>query len=223
MKKLFCILLAAMLLSMASCSKEVETEAPVDTDPVDTIAETEPETEPETEKETKKPRPKKVAVFTPVYTDNFDDPDNSKWKANNQLSDFKIADGYLTATSTGGDPSIKADGFEMDCATIQAVRLKFINNTPDSNFQIFFTTDTTTGYSEAASVKDISVPSSAVVEVSAAADSDEWNEMVVYVDTCDLWEGTLKNMRIDLSNGEGSYIVDSIEFCSVEWVEQEAE
>lgn len=223
MKKLFCILLAAMLLSAVSCSKEAETEAPVDTDPVETIEETEPETEPETEKETKKARPKKVAVYTPVYTDNFDDPDNSKWKANNQISDFKIADGYLTATSTGGDPSIAANGFDLDCSTIQAVRLKFINNTTDSNFQIFFTTDTTTGYAEAASVKDTSVTASTTVDVASAADSDEWNEMIVYMDTCDLWTGTLKNMRIDLSNGEGSYIVDSIEFCSVEWVEQEAE
>lgn len=222
MKKLFTILLAAMLLSMTACGGTAEDTTVPDTEPIETEPEI-VETEKETVKETQKPKPKKIEVFTPVYTETFDDADSSKWKANNQLSDFKIADGYLTATSTGGDPSIKAEGFEMNCADIQAIKVRFINNTADSNFQIFFTTDTTTNYSEAASIKDSSWYTDSGVELSAAADSEEWNEMVLYTDYCDLWEGTLKNMRIDLSNGEGGYIVDSIEFCSVEWVEQEAE
>jgi len=222
MKKILSILLAAVMLSasLTACGgSEPETEA--DTTPVETVPETEAETEPETEKETEPPKPKMVEVFTPVYQDNFDDSAATKWKSNNQLKDFKVENGYLTATSTGGDPSIAANGFELNCADIQAIRIRFINNTPDSNFQIFFTTDTTTGYCEEASIRDSAWYADSGVEVANAADSEEWNEMVIYTDMCMLWEGTLKNMRIDLSNGEGGYIVDSIDFCTVTMVEEE--
>jgi len=223
MKKILSILLAALMLSMSltACGGEAETTPETEAAPVETEAETEAETEPETEKETKPPKPKMVEVFTPVYSDNFDDAAATKWKSNNQLQDFKVENGYLTATSTGGDPSIAANGFELNCADIQAIRIRFINNTPDSNFQIFFTTDTTTGYCEEASIRDSAWYADSGVEVANAADSDEWNEMVIYTDTCFLWEGTLKNMRIDLSNGEGGYIVDSIDFCTVTMVEEE--
>ena len=211
------------MLSMAltACGGEAETTPETEAAPVETEAETEAETEPETEKETKPPKPKMVEVFTPVYSDNFDDAAATKWKSNNQLKDFKVENGYLTATSTGGDPSIAANGFELNCADIQAIRIRFINNTPDSNFQIFFTTDTTTGYCEEASIRDSAWYADSGVEVANAADSEEWNEMVIYTDTCFLWEGTLKNMRMDLSNGEGGYIVDSIDFCTVTMVEEE--
>ncbi|MBQ8401898.1 MAG: hypothetical protein IJX14_08215 [Clostridia bacterium] len=220
MKKILSILLAAMMLSVSltACgSGEAETVA--ETDPV--AVETEAETEPETEKETEPPKPKMVEVFTPVYTDNFDDSAATKWKSNVQLSDFKVENGYLTATSTGGGPSIAANGFELPCADIQAIRIRFINNTVNSNFQIFFTTDTTTAYCEEASFKDTAWYYESGVDAANAADSDEWNELVIYTDMCYLWEGTLKNMRIDLSNGEGSYIVDSIDFCTVTMVEEE--
>ena len=224
MKKILSILLAAMMLSVSltACgSGEAETVAETDPVAVETEAETEAETEPETEKETEPPKPKMVEVFTPVYTDNFDDSAATKWKSNVQLSDFKVENGYLTATSTGGDPSIAANGFELPCADIQAIRIRFINNTVNSNFQIFFTTDTTTAYCEEASFKDTAWYYESGVDAANAADSDEWNELVIYTDMCYLWEGTLKNMRIDLSNGEGSYIVDSIDFCTVTMVEEE--
>ncbi|MBQ4605676.1 MAG: hypothetical protein IJB15_03160, partial [Clostridia bacterium] len=103
MKKILSILLAALMLSMAltACGGEAETTPETEAAPVETEAETEAETEPETEKETKPPKPKMVEVFTPVYSDNFDDAAATKWKSNNQLQDFKVENGYLTATSTG--------------------------------------------------------------------------------------------------------------------------
>ena len=223
MKKILALLLASMMLVMTACGGEKASETTAETAPVETEAETEAETEPETEKETQPPKPKMIEVFTPVYTETFDDAAATKWKSNAQLKDFKVENGYLTATSTGGDPSIAANGFELPCADIQAIRVKFINNTPDSNFQIFFTTDTTASYCEEASFKDMSWNTESGVDVAGAADSDAWNEMVIYTDMCMLWEGTLKNMRIDLSNGEGGFIVDSIDFCTVTMVEEPAE
>ncbi len=216
MKKILAALLAATMVavSLTACGGEEVPETTADTAPVE---ETVPETETETETETEPPEtePPMVEVFTSVYADNFDDPDNSKWKSNNQMTGFEIKDGYITTTSTGGDPSIKADGFNLNCADINAIRVRFINNTPDYNFQIFFTTDTTTSYCEPASFKESLWYADSGVEVSAAGESDEWNEVVVYTEFCDLWTGTLKNMRIDLSNGEGLYIVDSISFDTV--------
>ncbi len=220
MKKIFALLLAGMMLTMSltACGGEetvdTTTGAGGDTTAVEETVE-ETETETETETEPPETEPPMVEVFTSVYMDNFDDAANSKWKANAQMTGFEIADGYINTTSTGGDPSIAANGFELNCADINAIRVRFINNTPDSNFQIFFTTDTTTSYCEPASFKESLWYSDSGVEISAAADSDQWNEVVVYTEYNDLWTGTLKNMRIDLSNGEGQFIVDSISFDTV--------
>ena len=223
MKKLFSLLLAGLMLTvcLTACGGE-EAETTAETTPVETEAETETETETETEKETEPPQPKMVEVFTPIYTDNFDDAAASLWKSNAQLTDFAIADGYLTATSTGGDPSIAAKGLNLNCEDIDAIRVRFINNSVSDSFQIFFATDSSNpSYSEPGSFKDVSWYTESGVAVADAAASDEWNEMVIYTEYNDLWTGTLKDMRIDLSNGEGGYIVDSIEFCSVELVEEE--
>ncbi len=215
MKKLLALLLAGMtLVALTACGGDV-VETDVESAAGATVVETEAETETETETEPPETEPPMVEVFTSVYVDNFDDAGSSKWKSNVQMTGFEIKDGYIITTSTGGDPSIAANGFELNCADINAIRVRFINNTPDSNFQIFFTTDTTTSYCEPASFKDTTWYSDSGVEVSAAADSEEWNEMVIYTESCDLWTGTLKNMRIDLSNGEGLFIVDSISFDTV--------
>ena len=225
MKKILSLLLAGILLTgcLTACGSE-EAETVEDTAAVETEAETEAETEPETEKETEPPKPKMVEVFTPIYTENFDDAAATKWKANAQLKDFAVADGYLTATSIGGDPSIAANTFDLNCEDIDAIRIRYINGTANDQLQIFFTTDASnTAYSEPGSFKEYCWYTESVVTVADAAASEEWNELVVYTEYNDLWTGILKNMRMDLSNAEGNYIVDSIEFCSVELVEEAAQ
>ena len=225
MKKILSLILAGILLAgcLTACGSE-EAETVEDTAAVETEVETEAETEPETEKETEPPKPKMVEVFTPIYTETFDDASATKWKANAQLKDFAVADGYLTATSIGGDPSIAATGFDLNCEDIDAIRIRYINGTANDQLQIFFITDASnTAYSEPGSYKEYCWYTESAVTVADAAASEEWNELVVYTEYNDLWTGILKSMRMDLSNAEGNYIVDSIEFCSVELVEEAAQ
>ena len=144
--------------------------------------------------------PKLVEVFTPVYTENFDG--ETKWVKGGHMDAIAVADGVLTATSTGGDPNINyPEAFGLNCDDIDAIRIKFTNNTENTAFQIFFTNEANPGYSEAGSFRAESVIGE--------------NELVIYTAGNELWTGTLSNMRIDLSNGAGSYIVDSISFDTV--------
>ena len=223
MKKILSLILAGILLTsvLTACGAE-EAETTADT-VAETEAETETETETETEKETEPPKPKMVEVFTPLFTANFDDTDTITWKAGNQCADFVIADGYLSYNTTGGDSNILSTAqFEMNCEDIHAIRIKFINNTPNDMCQLFFTTDVSnTSYSEPGSFKEYAWYTDSGVAVADAAASEDWNELVIYTEYNDLWTGVLKDVRIDLSAGEGSFIVDSIEFCSVELVEEE--
>ena len=225
MKKILSLLLAGILLAgcLTACGSE-EVESAEDTAAVETEAETEAETEPETEKETQPPKPKMVEVFTPLYTATFDGTDAPGWKAGNQCANFAIADGYLSYDTTGGDSNILSTAkFEMNCEDIHAIRIKFINNTPSDMCQLFFITDASnTAYSEPGSFKEYAWCTDSGVALADAAASDEWNELVIYTEYNDLWTGILKDVRIDLSAGEGSFIVDSIEFCSVELVEEPA-
>ena len=141
-----------------------------------------------------------VEVFTPVYTENFDG--ETKWVKGGHMDAIAVADGVLTATSTGGDPNINyPEAFGLNCDDIDAIRIKFTNNTENTAFQIFFTNEANPGYSEAGSFRAESVIGE--------------NELVIYTAGNELWTGTLSNMRIDLSNGAGSYIVDSISFDTV--------
>ncbi len=216
MKKQISFLLAALLLTgaLVSCGGDEGTTA--DTDAVGTSTpeteiaiETEPVTTEEVTTVPVETEPPMVEVFTPVYEETFDSAD-ANWKKNAQLNDFKIEGGYMSAVSTGGDPSFcnKTD-FDLDCSTINAIKIKYLNCTPSDAFQIFFTTDSIAGYNENDSYRDMAW------YTDSAEDSDEWNEMVIYTEDAAGWAGTLKDMRIDITNGEGKFIVDSIGFYTV--------
>jgi len=225
MKKILGILLAALMLSMSlpACGREAETTPETEAAPVETEAETEAETEPETEKETEPPKPKMVEVFTPVYEATFDDAAAPGWKSGNQCADFKVENGMMSVTATGGDSNILCTGkFELNCDDIDAIRIRYINNTSNDMCQLFFTTDASnTAYSEPGSFKEYAWYTDSGVAVADAAASEDWNEIVIYTEFNDLWTGILKDVRIDLSAAEGSYIVDSIDFCTVTLVEEE--
>ncbi|MGM9624753.1 MAG: hypothetical protein ACI3XM_03495 [Eubacteriales bacterium] len=224
MKK-FSLILAAVVLSasFAACGGNDDERTANDT-LADTGADTSAaaETIAETTEEATtvyvETEPPMVEVFTPIAVDNFDDPDNTSWRQNAQMKDFTVADGYMTATSTGGDPSIvtKSD-LNLNCEDIAAVRVRFLNGTANDSIQLFFTTDTTTGFCEEASYKEITWNTEIDCDRATVSEraEDEWDEIVFYTDTNDLWTGTLKKVRIDLSNGEGQYLVDYISFDSI--------
>ncbi len=215
MKKQISFLLAALMLTatLASCGGDegtsTATEGVTDAATTEIAVETEPVTTEEVTTEPVETEPPMVEVFTPVYEENFDSED-ANWKKNAQLSDFVIEGGFMSAVSTGGDPSFcnKTD-FNFDCSTITAIKIKYLNCTPSDAFQIFFTTDTVTGYNETDSFKDMAW------YTDSAEDSDEWNEITIYTEDAAGWTGTLKDMRIDITNGEGKFIVDYIAFGTI--------
>lgn len=140
-------------------------------------------------------------IYTPVYTENFDG-EATAWVNGGTTDAAVLADGTLTVTSTGGDPNINCpEAFGLACDDIDVIRVKYTNNTENTSFQIFFTNEANPGYSEAGSFKATCVPGA--------------NEIVIDTSVNELWTGTLSNMRIDLSNGTGSFVVDSISFETV--------
>ncbi len=140
-------------------------------------------------------------IYTPVYTENFDG-EATAWVSGGTADAAVLADGTLTVTSTGGDPNINCpEAFGLACDDIDVIRVKYTNNTENTSFQIFFTNEANPGYSEAGSFKATCVPGA--------------NEIVIDTSVNELWTGTLSNMRIDLSNGTGSFVVDSISFETV--------
>lgn len=215
MKKQLSFLLAALMLTgaLASCGGDegtttADTTAAVDA-ATDAVVETEPVTTEEVTTEPVETEPPMVEVFTPIYEETFDSAE-ANWKSNQQLKEFKIEGGFMSAVSTGGDPSFcNKNDFDLDCSTINAIKIKYLNCTPSDAFQIFFTTDSISGYNENDSYRDMAW------YTDSAEDSDEWNEMVIYTEDAAGWAGTLKDMRIDITNGEGKFIVDSIGFYTV--------
>ena len=140
-------------------------------------------------------------VYTPVYTENFDG-EATAWVSGGTTEAAVLADGTLAVTSTGGDPNINCpEAFGLACDDIDVIRVKYTNNTENTAFQIFFTNEANPGYSEAGSFRATCVPGA--------------NEIVIDTSVNELWTGTLANMRIDLSNGTGSFVVDSISFETV--------
>ena len=215
MKKQLSFLLAALMLTtaLASCGGDDAATADTNADTAsatETITETEPVvTEPVTT-EPVETEPPMVEVFTPVYEEFFEG-DASNWKNNVQIKQFKMENGFLTGICTGGDPSFcNKNDFDLDCGTINAIKIRYMNCTPSDAFQIFFTTDSISGYNEADSFKDI-----AWYTDSAEDAEDEWNEITIYTEDAGGWSGTLKDMRIDITNGEGKFIVDYIAFGTV--------
>ncbi len=215
MKKQLSFLLAALMLTatLASCGGDEGTTADtgaVDTAATDAVVETEPVTTEEVTTVPVETEPPMVEVFTPVYEEFFDG-EESNWKNNAQIKQFKLENGFITGICTGGDPSFcnKTD-FDLDCSTINAIKIRYLNCTPSDAFQLFFTTDTVGEYNEGASFKDY-----AQFCYSEETATDEWNELTIYTDTCADWAGTLKDMRIDIANGEGAFYVDSIGFYTV--------
>ena len=140
-------------------------------------------------------------VYTPVYTENFDG-EATAWVSGGTADAAVLADGTLSVTSTGGDPNINCpEAFGLACDDIDVIRVKYTNNTENTSFQISFTNEANPGYSEAGSFKATCVPGA--------------NEIVIDTSVNELWTGTLSNMRIDLSNGTGSFVVESISFETV--------
>ena len=200
--------IASMSLMMFSCGSEID-DVTAETEEVTTVEPTDPPTTaaptdpPTTEEPTEPP----VINYEIVKRYVFDNPDDIGWKVTNQIEDFRVEDGLLKLTSTGGDPYFTAI-VPLDIAAdeIDVIKIRTKNLSDDYNCQFFFDTDVEGGLSESKSYKD------SYWNSGSAPDSDEWNDILIYTDDCDLWEGIIKTIRFDPLQSEGEIFIEYISF-----------
>jgi hypothetical protein len=161
-----------------------------------------------TAKETEAP---KTYEYKDVFAIDFSKmPDGAAPFTVNGIDNLRIEGGLLKGTSNGGDPNFTYNGGDVNFAadTVQAIEIKYLNKSEDYAFQLFFTTDTITGFAENASFKQTLTYS--------AADGDKNEANVVQIDTseCTDWAGTITNFRMDPFSATGDFEVSYIKFMT---------
>ena len=198
-------------MMMMSCGENTEeTQNPAETaEPNITEAEKIPdETDPpvppaEPEPTTEKP----VINYEIVKRFDFNNPDDIGWRAANQIQNFRVEDGVLKMTSTGGDPSLNAAApLNIAAEEIDVIRIRAKNMTDNDNCQFFFDTDVENGLSESKSYREY------YFYAESDPESDEWNDVLIYTYECVLWEGTIKTIRFDPTETEGEIHIEYISF-----------
>ncbi|MCL2814914.1 MAG: hypothetical protein FWD23_09975 [Oscillospiraceae bacterium] len=211
MKKLALILLLFVLacgvLMLNACGEEKKdddskataedaggaTEAAEETTPAPTPAPTEPPTT------TEKPPIKTEQVAKWVFS--AEDP---VFKTGNHMENFRVEDGILKLTSIGGDPfmySINAN-LEMNAADVDLIKIKGKNGSEAYACQLFFVTNDDGGWSEAMSIR----------AEWWNSDGEDWEEIVLDTSDCDLWDGTIKQLRFDPMVAEGDFEMEYMIF-----------
>lgn len=126
------------------------------------------------------------------------------------IDNLRIEGGLLKGTSNGGDPNFSYNGGDVKFAAdqVQTIEIKIMNKSADYNLQIFFTTDTVTGFAETATYKEI---------LNWSADDgakNDWNVIQIDTSLCDTWIGTITNFRVDPFSAAGDFEVSYIKFMT---------
>ena len=215
MKKfiIFVLLIVIMPLMLFSCGSEKGSHEEIpETNFTDTLISVEAEeipaaTEPVTTSEPEPTTEKPVINYEIVKRFIFDDPDDIGWRATNQIKDFRIEDGVLKLTSIGGDPFFTAEQpLDIAASEIDVIRIRVKNMSYNDRCQFFFDTDIESGLSESKSYKEF------YMYIESDPEGDEWNEVLIHTDDCDLWEGTIKTVRFDPLEDEGDVYIEYISF-----------
>lgn len=116
-------------------------------------------------------------------------------------------DGMLVATSTNGDPQIfSPSGLNVEIGPGKAeyikVRLKCL--TGSTAYQMFFTTSDDKSVSEGKSIK-FQIPA-----------GEDYVECYINMAQCDLWTGTLDQLRFDIGSAPGDVYIDYIQILGFE-------
>lgn len=170
-----------------------DTSAPEDTTPAPTPEPTEPPTT------TEKPPLKTEQVAKWVFT-----AEEPVFKTGNQMENFRVEDGILKLTSVGGDPfmyTVNAN-LEMNAAEVNLIKIKAKNGSETFGCQLFFITNDDGGWSEAMSIKGDWWNS----------DGEDWEEITLDTSDCDLWDGTIKQLRFDPMVAEGDFEMEYVIF-----------
>ena len=129
------------------------------------------------------------------------------FRTSSQTTDFRVEDGILKMTSTGGDPNIMtiSANLEMDTAEIDYIKFKIKNNSDGFRTQLFFVTNEDTNWSEAQSMRSEYWNS----------EGEDWEILEFDTADCMVWEGTLKQLRFDYLEQEGDIEIEYVSFEKV--------
>ncbi len=206
------LILSMLVFVLPACGDDAdgnaETTAAADETTIATVETTAaPET---TEAVTEAP---KVYEYTDVKVIDFStmaDGDPVPFSVN-AIDDIRIENGLLKGTSNGGDPNFTYNGSDLSfpADSVQIIEIKYMNLSANYDMQLFFTTDTITGFAENASFKEY---------LDWSADDDDkndWNVIQIDTNTCTDWAGTITNFRLDPFAAEGGFEVAYIKFMTM--------
>ena len=118
---------------------------------------------------------------------------------NSGIANLKASNSILSFQSTSVDPNFMK-GVNWNAADFPKLYIRVKNQTPDSRFQVYFTTNKDNAWNEAKSVIiTTETNSSEFIEYSTAMNAN--------------WKDTITGIRVDPANGAGSYEIDYIIFA----------
>ena len=202
---IFLLVIFTCLFSVVAPSCGDKTDKSATTAAETTVAETTAATTPEPTT----PTPTTTAapeVLQEVLKWTFSDTDNP-FKASAQISNFRVENGILKFTSTGGDPNITtvSNTLGINAADVNYIKFKIKNYAPGFANQLFFITDEDTKWDEAKSFKNEYWNS----------DGEDWEELTFDTSECDLWTGTIKQIRFDPLNEAGDIEIEYVSFDKI--------
>ncbi|MCL1858522.1 MAG: hypothetical protein FWF92_04740 [Oscillospiraceae bacterium] len=173
----------------------------------ETIGET--ETEATTPDPTPEPTPAPTTTEKPpIITEEIlkwtFTPEEKMFKTSSQTKNLRVEDGILKMESTGGDPfvmSVNAN-IGIDASEIDYIKFKIKNNSDGYRCQLFFITNKDTAWSEPQSIKN----------EYWFSDGEDWEILEFDTSDCDVWEGTIKQLRFDYLEQEGDVEIEYMTF-----------
>ena len=134
----------------------------------------------------------------------FTDPAATYFGGYHSMSDAKVENGVFSSDITGDDPFMEYHDKKMglNAADIGIIRFYFKSTASDGSMQLFFLTDTVTGYDESASLKTTAETGTADFEICDFDTSESPD-----------WAGLFNGFRIDPSSADsGNIQIQKIQF-----------
>jgi hypothetical protein len=130
--------------------------------------------------------------------------DDKVFKVGNQTSNFRVEDGILKCTSTGGDPFLYTVNANLgiEASDVDYIKFHVKNLSEGFDNQIFFITTDEVGWDEPKSIR----------EDYFYSEGENWEILVYDTSDCDLWEGTIKQIRFDYLTVEGDFEIEWVVF-----------
>lgn len=129
------------------------------------------------------------------------------WTIRQDVANFSASQNCINGDISGGDPGLYSpDNLNLDCAEISSIRIKMKNSSSGTQSAVFFTTDSSPGFSADKRLTAALVASDAgytVYEFDPTANP--------------AWMGTLKRLRfdpVDDGTATGSFSIDFIDLSS---------